>query len=440
MRQIKNYLSRFQGKMESVLLIMDEYSKLEEYLQKNIKVKKIYHEADRIQDVDVVIIGRGCQQRYIRIKDKISTGHLLAQLGETEEYFSLWETAREYAQTIYIVRDKALKPKDRDADDCEVLEWERCGGELELSVVLPVYNVEKYLPECIESLIKWQAPYVEYIFVNDGSTDNSKSIIESYSSKDGRIRLLDKVNGGCASARNYGLQHARGRYVGFVDSDDFVDAAMFKKLLARALMGNFELSYCGYREFYEETGESEPVLNDCLGEPYLSGTYREDKVQRLSINTRVAIWRCIYKKELLERADITFHEDLKRFDDLPFRVECIFSAKSAVCVPEYLYYYRLGRKGQDVSCHDERLWVHFKIFEYLDAFTEPMRDRRLLDYLQIIKVNTHGYALDRIDKSLYKKYRKQAMAQLDKYAGKLRTLCLLLVYGGKGHIKWYLGK
>ena len=109
-----------------------------------------------------------------------------------------------------------------------------------------------------------------------------------------------------------------------------------------------------------------------------------------------------------------------------------------MCVPEYLYYYRLGRRGQDVSCTDERLWVHFRIFEYLDEFVAPMRDRRLLDYLQIIKVNTHGYALGRIEKQYYMRYKKEAAVQLDKYAGTFRTLCLLMVYGGKSHIGWYI--
>ena len=82
--------------------------------------------------------------------------------------------------------------------------------------------------------------------------------------------------------------------------------------------------------------------------------------------------------------------------------------------------------------------MHFRIFEYLDEFVAPMRDRRLLDYLQIIKVNTHGYALGRIEKQYYKRYKKEAAVQLDKYAGTFRTLCLLMVYGGKSHIGWYI--
>ena len=438
MQQIKNYLSRIQTHLHSVLLIMDETQEFQKFLQDELGVEEVLYNCDESQkNLDAVIIGKGCQNRY-REAGIVDTKYFIAALSTKEEYYTLWEKAKGCSDFVYIVRDKECNPKDRDANDCEILEWEKRNSDIELSVILPVYNVEKYLPQCIESLIAWCAPYVEFLFVNDGSTDHSAQVIEEYQDKDNRIRLLNKENGGCASARNYGMKHAKGRYIGFVDSDDFVDKEMFRKLLSRALMGNYELSYCGYQEYYEETGDAEPVLNDCLGEPYVSGTYREDKVQKLAINTRVAIWRFIYEKSLLERKQIEFHEDLKRFDDLPFRVECIFSAKSAVCVPEYLYYYRLGRRGQDVSCTDERLWVHFRIFEYLDEFVEPMRDRRLLDYLQIIKVNTHGYALGRIEKKYYKRYKKEAAIQLDKYAGTWRTLCLLMVYGGRSHIGWYL--
>ena len=439
MRQIKNYLSRIQQHLHSVLIFMDEGQELLDYLQNDLGVDEVFHTYNEAadKDIDAVIVGRGCQGRYKEL-GHIDAKYFIAVLDKSEDYFALWELVRDCSEFVYIVRDKECNPKDRDANDCEILEWEKGDSDIELSIVLPVYNVERYLPQCIDSLTAWKASYVEFLFVNDGSTDHSAQVIGKYCDHDARIHLLNKENGGCASARNYGIEHARGRYIGFVDSDDFVDAEMFPKLLSRAVMGNYELSYCGYREYYEETGDSEPVLNDCLGEPYVSGTYREDKVQKLAINTRVAIWRCIYKKSLLNRKQLRFHEDLKRFDDLPFRVECIFSARSAVCVPEYLYYYRLGRRGQDVSCTDERLWVHFRIFEYLDEFVAPMRDRRLLDYLQIIKVNTHGYALGRIEKQYYMRYKKEAAVQLDKYAGTFRTLCLLMVYGGKSHIGWYI--
>ena len=289
----------------------------------------------------------------------------------------------------------------------------------------------------MESLIKWQAPYVEYLFVNDGSTDESRDIILSYAKNDKRVKLIDKENGGCASARNRGIEEAKGRYIGFVDSDDFIDETMFYKLLRRAIMGNYGLTYCGYKEYYEEDGSSEAVLNDCLKNPYLTGTYREDKVQLLAVNTRVAIWRAIYQKDILDRKHIRFHEDMKRYDDLPFRVEYIFAAGSAACVPEHLYYYRLGRKGQDVSCTDERLFVHFTMFEHLDQYVDAFKDKRLQDLLQVVKIHTHGYALSKLEKKYRKEYIRKAKIQLDRNMGYWRTVSLILMYTGKGNLGWY---
>ena len=202
-------------------------------------------------------------------------------------------------------------------------------------------------------------------------------------------------------------------------------------------MGSYEMTYCGYKEYYEEDGSTQDVLNDCLKDPYLTGTYRRDKVQLLTVNTRVAIWRALYRKDILEKKNIRFHESLKRFDDLPFRVEYIFAAGSAACVPEYLYYYRLGRKGQDVSCTDERLFVHFPIFDFLDKYTDEFKDERLQDLLQIVKIQTHGYGLSKIEKKYKKKYLKKAKQQLDRNMGYWRTVGLIMMYTGKGNLGWY---
>ena len=388
---------------------------------------------------DMLLFDRNCRETALAMKHA-ALHYLSGRLASEEEYFDLWEQFRQSVSHIYIEREKLISPEENisDADQCEVLDWERNQTDIELSVILPVYNVAEYLPQCIEALSCWKAPYVEYLFVNDGSTDDSEDIIKRYRNTDHRIRLINKENGGCASARNRGIEEAKGRYLGFVDSDDYIDESMFCKLLRRVLLGNFELAYCGYKEFYEETGRSENVLNDCLKEPYLSGTYRQDKVQNLAVNTRVAVWRCIYKKDVLCNNKIRFHEDLRRFDDLPFRVEYLFAAKSAVCVPEYLYYYRLGRKGQDVVCPDEGFWVHFDIFRHLDRYVDQFKDKRLADLLQVVKLQTHGFAISKInDRKLKQEYLRQAKKQMDRNMGYIRTVCLMLMYTGKGNLGWY---
>ena len=356
MDQIKNYLSQIYN-LQNVLLLIStrEFEDLSNWLIQTGKAESIYQRVPENQEVDAVIFDYQCGEQVEQLPIK-EVKHLVGRIRSDEDYFGIWENGRKIATAIYIEQIKDLQSEiiSPDCTASEILFWKKRETDVELSIIIPVYNVAQYLPKCIETIIAWKASYIEYLFVNDGSTDCSEEIIRNYAEKDKRIRLINKENGGCASARNRGIDEARGRYIGFVDADDFINEMMFFELFHRALMGNYDLAYCGYQEYYEDTGKVKPVKNDCLTTPYLEGTYRVDKVQLLAIKTRVAIWRCLYKKDLLDQSEIRFHEDLKRFDDLPFRVEYIFLAQSAVCVSEYLYYYRLGRKGQDIECTDKR--------------------------------------------------------------------------------------
>lgn len=442
MEQIKNYLSQL-SRMNTILILSssEEFQELEEWIKKNNKAENIFNNIEDCFEsdcLDMCIFDYECFHQ-LSAENKLSCRYLIGRMRKEEDTFLLWEKYRICTETVFIEKEKGLRLKEitPDRPGVEILHWEKGKSGIELSVIIPVYNVAEYLPSCIETLIKWKAPYVEYLFIDDGSIDESANIIEGYAKTDQRIRLIKKTNGGCASARNLGIKESKGRYLGFVDSDDFIDENMFEKLFSRAIMGGYDIAYCGYQEYREETGESNPVRNDCLSFPYTEGTWRQDKVQLLAIKTRVAIWRCIYKKELLLREGILFHEELKRFDDLPFRVEVLFTAKSAVCVPEYLYYYRLGREGQDVSCQDDKLFVHFTIFELLDEFTDKFNEKRLVDLLQIVKIHTHGYGLEKIEEKYRKEYIHQAVNQLDRNMGFLRTLCLIFMYTGKKHIGWY---
>ena len=319
--------------------------------------------------------------------------------------FSIWEKGRKVIEHFYIVTRR------KNTSD-EVLLWNRdWENNIELSVVFPVYNVAPYLSKCVESISQWQADYVEYLFVNDGSPDNSAEIIREYAKKDPRIKLLEKQNGGCASAREYGMNEAKGKYIGFIDPDDYIEPTMFQKLLSRAMTGSYDIAYCGYRELYEENGETEDI-DDVLGFPYCQGTSDPHKINELIAFRRIAIWRGIYARNMINKYNIHFHTDIRRFDDLPFKVETLAVAKSVVCVPEYLYYYRMSRPGQDVSADDERLYVHFPIFQYLNEFINKRKIREQVDYLQFVKVQTHEWALKKIKPQYMKEYVRQARKDL----------------------------
>ena len=468
MNEITSYLNSHPEIQTIVLLIGDsyDYGSLKNFikeacikklivvgnlLQKDIETLKNLYERDKkfdeffsleeINYVDYFSFDGKCEG-YTLCAENISPNILLKAVSWKPERllatveqghisaFKIWEVYKEYCSYIQV---KTL----RRNKEPQVLEWQkRTDTNVELSVIFPVYNVKAYLEQCIASVTSWTASYVEFLFVNDGSPDNSREVILEWAKKDCRIKLLDKENGGCASARQFGLEHAKGNYIGFIDPDDFVDESMFRKLLRAAMIGSYDISYCGYNEYYENTKKIERI-EDVLGWPYCDGTADEKKIRELMFSSRVAIWRRIYKAEMLKKSGIHFYTDLRRFDDLPFKIETFAVAKSVIALPEYLYYYRLSRPGQDVSADDERLYVHFDIFKYLDTSIAGTYDARLTDYLQICKVQTHIYALKKIKSELKKEYLNRAKLDLENSASPERTYKLIRQKIGKENAELY---
>ena len=112
---------------------------------------------------------------------------------------------------------------------------------VEISVIIPVYNTEKYLNECLDSIVNQTLSDIEIICVNDGSTDNSLAILESYAKKDNRITVISQENNGQGSARNLGLKNSSGNYICFIDSDDYVDLNMLEKLYDNVILNNSDI-------------------------------------------------------------------------------------------------------------------------------------------------------------------------------------------------------
>lgn len=369
-------------------------------IQAHTYIKKIKFETPL--QIDLVLFDSDVRQDAILSSLHAAPTYLVGRVWrDFVPCFNIWEQARSVCSHIYI---EDMIP----AGKIDVLKWDRnpC-TDIELSIVFPVYNVAKYLEKCITTVTAWKAPYIEFLFVNDGSPDNSRDIIQQYQKKDPRIKIIDKPNGGCASARKKGLECASGKYVGFIDPDDFIDEDMFRLLLSRAIMGNYDICYSGYNAYYENSGHTERV-DEALNWPYCNGTTNRNEILQLFIYTRTAIWRGIYLTSFLRDNHITFQENIKRFDDLPFKLETLAKARSVVSVPQYLYYYRLERPGQDVSCDDERLYVHFDIFKHLNQTFGELQNQKIFDLLQMSKVQAHCFVLRKIQKKFVKEYCKQA--------------------------------
>lgn len=243
---------------------------------------------------------------------------------------------------------------------------------MKLSIIVPVYNVEKYLPECLDSLVKQTLDDYEIIVVNDGSPDNSQSIIDEYkASYPGLIRDIVIDNGGQGRARNFGLDMARGDYIGFVDSDDRVEPHMFKTMYDAALENSADVLICDAMAFYPDGREE-----------YLSSAYRED----MPLAAAGSCWDKIFRRSLLE--GIRFPVGLW-YEDFSFSAKALYRAGRTVHLAQALYRYRCGHSSTMRNNNSKRNLEIIQIIEDIresipgigssDSFRELVLSHVLLD-------------------------------------------------------------
>ena len=155
---------------------------------------------------------------------------------------------------------------------------------IKVSVIVPVYNVDKYIRRCIASLVKQTLQGIEIIIVDDGSTDNSETIIKEYMKYNEQIKYFRKENGGLSDARNYGLKFASGEYVAFLDSDDYVEADMYEKMYKKALKEDSDMVECNFYWTYGRYG----------GKNKKDIGYRYYGKQEMFETGRVVAWNKLY--------------------------------------------------------------------------------------------------------------------------------------------------
>jgi len=212
---------------------------------------------------------------------------------------------------------------------------------VKISVIIPVYNVEKYLKECLQSVLNQTLCDIEVICVNDGSSDGSLDILESFAGKDGRVKVLNRQkSAGAAAARNEALRIASGEYVGFVDSDDWIDCNFYEVLYNRAKEKNADVVRSSYNYYFGNT-EKESELNKIIAKRYTENSY-------LGVNEHsVVIWNAIYRKRfLIDRNIYYFDEDLLRSNDVPFTARVTLAGGKMAPVTGTNYHYRRNIKNR----------------------------------------------------------------------------------------------
>lgn len=249
-----------------------------------------------------------------------------------------------------------------------------------ISVIIPVYNVEKYLKECLDSVCNQTLKNIEIICVNDGSTDASPDILNEYAAKDDRIKIISQENQGLGAARNRGLEDASANYVYFLDSDDYIDLTALEKLFNNIVSNSSEVVLFKFQNFDDNRNlhkrgiefKIDKIFGDIDYDDF-SFTYRD--VKRHVMNSAFSACLKLYRKDFIQK--FKFPEDV-HFEDVPVHVQVMIEAEKISFVPEFLYYYRSNpdsilnsnTKGFDIFKVIDLVEVYLKENDYYDELED----------------------------------------------------------------------
>lgn len=259
---------------------------------------------------------------------------------------------------------------------------------VEISVVIPVYNVEDFLAECLDSIVNQSFKDIEIICVNDGSKDSSLDILNEYASRDDRITVINQENGGHAVATNRGMDIAKGKYIFLMDSDDILDLNAFEQTYKVAEERNVDFVifqainyYMDKDEYIEEENYSMNALADYVGDSVFS--YRD--VKDFVFDISVTPWSKLYNRKFIEKYNIRFPEGLV-FDDNVFFYDVLFAAERITFLKKHLFK-RRWYPTSSTTAGDERflnyipisnlIWDVFKKYGVFDQFKEKLYAKKV---------------------------------------------------------------
>ena len=257
-----------------------------------------------------------------------------------------------------------------------------------ISIIVPIYNVENYLDECLQSLINQTYNNLEIILVNDGSTDRSLEICKNYVSEYTNIYLYSKENGGLSDARNYGLDRATGKYVCFVDSDDYVSLDMVEYLYENLIKYDAPLVCCNINMVYDDHIE---LKHSTYKEAIIFNSEEAIRDTLYNISIDYASWNKLYKIELFE--DKLRFPKGKIYEDMFIMHEIIHKAKKIVYLPESKYYYRQRSNSITKSKFSEKnfdlLQAYAVILKFVDQnypnLSNDVKNKIVLQKLNLIR-------------------------------------------------------
>lgn len=304
-----------------------------------------------------------------------------------------------------------------------------------ISVIVPVYNVEKYLKKCIKSIMSQSYTNLEIILINDGSTDNSGKICDELKEQDKRIKVIHKSNGGLSDARNAGLKIANGKYIGFVDSDDYIAEDMFETLYNINKKYNSDISIVSFYEIYKDK------VIGVRDSKKLKELTKIDAMKELLIDTNIQsyAWNKLFRRELFEGLEFPTN---KNFEDIATTLLLFEKANKIVLLEEPKYYY-VRRDDSIVGVRNYKTYkdyldVIYDKYKYLDGKYEELDLYNAYNFvINMIWVYTIIVAFDLEEvyddfknqydlfESLINKYQNRIIDKLDNYNKAVLYMMLL---------------
>lgn len=269
---------------------------------------------------------------------------------------------------------------------------------IKVSIIVPVYNGEKYLSRSIESLISQTLKEIEIILINDGSTDNSLEVCKEYSSKDKRIKVINKLNEGVAAARNLGIEEAKGEYIAFLDADDYVEGNMYEKMYSKITATKSDICICNY--IIEDRGSLKKVNHNLQKDELTHKEIYNEIIPALIGPTNFMTdngltgYRgpvmYIYSKKILNVNNIRFKKGMPIGEDFLFNLEYLTKISTFAVEKGYYYHYCINAQSA-MQRYRENWWDIHKVLikrvaellnrEGLDKINQPRIDTMKINYL-----------------------------------------------------------
>ena len=293
-----------------------------------------------------------------------------------------------------------------------------------ISIIVPVYNTEQYLRQCLDSIISQTFKDFECICVNDGSTDNSLSILQEYANKDNRIKIISQKNSGLSSVRNVGIKNSSGVYVTSIDSDDFVSENYIEKLYACALKHNCDLVYCRHKLYYNVDNIFVSSDNETKVFKLIDKIKKcEDKkiiLEDLFFIVENARSFCmkLYKSDVIRQNNISFFEDIMAQQDYVFNILfALYSLNNIDFVDEQLYCYR--KQIKSITSNKDKMALNG-----LNSFirlTENLEQRNLLQNNKILRKFVYEGFIYRLGKKISYQQQKIIFLSVFKHMQHLKN-------------------